>query len=304
MKLNATLAVCSVALLAACGGGGGSVSNTPPSTSPPSSSQQPKIIVPITSQNSLPGMNGTLGGTSFAVLADESQSETTRSVYLIVTTDLLDGYINGSQAPDTVTEDRFGREGVLTQPNVRTTANSRETYTVYGAMPYVYDQTLPSGGSVSMLVQGNSATDGYRHGTRATVEGTNLSGSLIGTHTYAGRSQIIRMDNEHPNRFSLPAEQIWTRSDEGTFQLDVDFGARTAVFSSTSANSNVSSNSIQVDVQNGTFSSNNVTIDYITNNRTGQIYGNFNGVDGEGVTGIFTTTDNAPAIVGAIAGSR
>ena len=93
----------------------------------------------------------------------------------------------------------------------------------------------------------------------------------------------------------------------GTFNMTVDFGDGTigsATLNGLTSNTSISSNNIAVDVQNGTFSSNNATISGNWANGGAQVYGSLHGSGATGVSGVYYDNVASPDVAGAFIGNK
>jgi hypothetical protein len=161
MKLQASLAVCSVAILAACGGGGGSVSNTPPSTAFNDNYLAGVGVVnayrsTLTQQASMPVGTHTYNGAAFFKQGNYPSGG--------FSTQAFDAIINSPDATGAVQ---------LTANFTNNTLSGQIT-NIAGANGVNASGSLQIGGGV---ISGTTATAGLS----GTIQIPGLSGNVVGT---------------------------------------------------------------------------------------------------------------------------
>jgi hypothetical protein len=276
MKLNVTLTVCSIALLAACGGGSSAVNNNPTATT---NVQTLKSYSDGSGVLAAENTNlGTAGGAANLLIA---------ATNLTAAREVTLGNVNLQEVAGSAVS--FGPFFVITRTGTASNGASLVVATV--------GENLVSGteyASISLVTIDNSR--GLLSG------GSPVNGIPSGTYTYSGTSSVI--DNVNGS------------AGDGTFSLTANFTNNTGTLAATvPANTPVgsnnpafffSSNNLQINQSNGSFSSSNALIGQtgVTSNAA-SVNGYFAGTNATGVHGVVYTNDlTAPTYAGAFYGSR
>ena len=120
--------------------------------------------------------------------------------------------------------------------------------------------------------------------------GTALTGNPIGTQTYSG-TMTMGVRGVSPNQ------------ELGSFTMGADFNNETYTFNGSTTNNSLSGNGV-IDIEAGTFSSNNLSATTNGTNRTATMYGQLHGNDAKSVSGVFHTNENSADYAGGFVGSR
>jgi hypothetical protein len=281
MKLNASLAVASVAVLIGCGGGGGSVSSTQPSTPMPS--------------------NG-FTAPPVAIASFENGGGVLRAAYnpkVIVITDDLQAWRTNLTAQEISSID----VGTLQDHTFGWSLSDVSRYyegqvTLAGAQYIASIFTPYEGGTTAVLV----FTDTLEFKS-ATIWGPEVTEIPSGQFQYSGLNIIGLID-------APPANQPITYGNgNGRFQMNVNFDTREgSILAETSEINNTTMSGVfQIDSANGTFSSDSLVLngqleDVVISAQPASIIGNFHGLGGQGVSGVYFSNDET--IGGVILGSK
>lgn len=112
-----------------------------------------------------------------------------------------------------------------------------------------------------------------------------------GTYTYTGTHVVGYRDA--------------SALEDGTFEMQVDFTNGQADIDAETFGTFVTGRNMRVDTRQGTFSSDDITIDQNGGQEvSGSIHGSFHGAGAKGVTGLYHDNAANPAVAGAIAGNR
>jgi hypothetical protein len=290
MKLNATLAVSAVALLAACGGGSSGTSNNPTSPNTP----RPVIIsdepTPSPSQNvitlqsypdgsgALSSENVDLGGTNLSNIVIVTEN-------VPAATEIISGALNLSVVPGTSQSNgnyyRVRRVGTSSNGSSLIVdsfgRNLNESGTEYTSISVV---------TVDVRDLGiNSA-------------GTILNGIPSGSFAYSGDASILDVAGNN--------------GADGTFSMQANFDSKSATVAatfpatSTSPQYFFSANDITINTNTGNFSSGNALMGEAgVSPQSSSIHGYFAGSDAVGVHGVLFPNPAAnELLLGAFYGSR
>ena len=276
MKTYSSLAICSVALLAACGGGG-SVSDIPPSTSP--------NVVTLKSYNNGNGVLtaentnlGTAGGNANILVALSN---------LTAAREVASGTMNLQVVAGSAAQN--GPFYVVT----RTGTASNGASLVVSTAGENLNQSGTEYASISLVTVNNSIG--------LSSAGTPVNGIPTGTYSYSGTASVV--------------DTVTGSAGDGTFTLTANFNNNTGTLAATiPANTPVgannpafffSSNNLQINQSNGSFSSSNALIGQtgVTSNAA-SVNGYFAGTNATGVHGLVYTNDpTAPTYAGAFYGT-
>lgn len=282
MKINATLTVFAVALLAACGGGGGAASNTPPSTPMPSNGFTAPPVAITTFENG--------GGVLRA----------TYNPKVIVITDDLQVWRANLTAQE------------ISNIDVSTLFDNSADWSLSDVSRYYTGQVTLAGEqqAAEIFTANDGSTNAvlifsadYREFKSATVWGPELTAVPQGQFAYSGMNIIGLLED-------LPADQVLTyHNGNGRFQMVVNFDTSEGTISAETSelNNTTMTGNVQIDSSNGTFSSNSLVLngqigDVVISAQPASIVGNFHGAGADGVSGVYYSNDET--IGGVILGSR
>jgi hypothetical protein len=169
--------------------------------------------------------------------------------------------------------------------SLQTNANLREgTLTVNGVTANVTAvEDLGGEAGLVLLEIPNAASAGM-------ATGSALTGNPVGTQTYSGT-------------MTMGPRGVNSNQELGSFSMEADFDAETYTFSGTTNSNSVTGNGV-IDIQSGTFSSNNLSAATNGTNRTATMYGQLHGNDAKSVSGVFHTNENSADYNGGFVGSR
>lgn len=268
MTVKASLAVSAVALLAACGGGGGSVSNTPPSTSP-----NPADEISVNVRNHSSGKHIYIG--------DEIDENQMRRFAAAVTNQATLEFIytgDSTQAVNIINNSYWDQNQYGRFRKIDFSAGGQN----YSTTIYFDDQTAEAVTVSGIFLAGTP---------NVVADGARLTSLPTGQFTYRGGL----IQSTQVNSFS-----------SGTFTMLADFNTATADLAANTSTNTISATNIPINVNTGTFASNNLTIVcgfcIGVPTYTAQLDGSFTGANASGVVGVYSTT--AGEIVGGFAGVR
>lgn len=268
MNIKVSLAVSAVTLLAACGGGGGANSNIPPNTSP-----DPSNEISVNVRNHISNKQIYIG--------DEIDENQLRRFAAVVTDQSTLDFIytgDSSQAVNIIRDSYWAQNQYGRFRKIDFSIGG----TNYSTTIYFDDQTNQSVTASGTFVAG---------GPNVLAEGARLTSIPTGQFTYRGGL----IQSTQVNSFS-----------SGSFTMVADFNTAKADLTANTSTDAISATNIPINVNDGTFSSNNLTIAcqvcILTPVYSAQLDGSFTGSAASGVVGVYSNTGSE--IVGGFAGVR
>lgn len=128
------------------------------------------------------------------------------------------------------------------------------------------------------------------YGNLIMAAGTNYRSSPLGVHSYNGTVGIGR-------------RSINSNPELGAFTLSADFTNSNFSYNGSTTSNTISATGL-VDIPNGRFTTNSMTLNTSGIQRTGTMYGQFHGTAAASVSGVFHTSEANPVFIGAFVGSR